>query len=308
MTRSGEPPRTAAVTGSSTGSNGEFTSEITARSACLPGTSDPIRSSIPSTRAPPSVASSSASAAVSASGLPSRARAPTIAVRISSKRSSDGVDAGLSVAIDTATPASRSSRERCDAAAEVAVRARAMRDADAVPGQEVDLLGVGMHAVRRHQARARAVPPPPACGSRSRRTAARGTPPAGSSRPGRRRASRARRRSRRSGSPAAGRARRTRGRSRSCRCTARAARRRGARGRRAPLDAPVRLVEPLERRPVAREDLEVDDRAQAGRGRGDAAAPEKLQSPIVVTPDRRHSCAPTVAISTMSSNVSAALR
>ena len=42
MTRSGEPPRTAAVTGSSTGSNGESASESTVRSACLPGTSDPI--------------------------------------------------------------------------------------------------------------------------------------------------------------------------------------------------------------------------------------------------------------------------
>ena len=46
-------------------------------------------------------------------------------------------------------------------------------------------------------------------------------------------------------------------------------------------------------------------RSRAGRSspRRSPAAPEKLQSPIVVTPDRRHSCAPTVAIATMSSNV-----
>ena len=52
----------------------------------------------------PSVASSSASAAVSASGRSSRARAPTIAVRISSNMSNEGVDAGLSVAMHTRIP------------------------------------------------------------------------------------------------------------------------------------------------------------------------------------------------------------
>ena len=44
--------------------------------------------------------------AVSASGRRSRARAPTIAARISSNMSNDGVDAGLSVAMQTRIPAS----------------------------------------------------------------------------------------------------------------------------------------------------------------------------------------------------------
>ena len=84
-------------------------SERTVRSACFPGPrSEPRDASTPSARAPPSVASSNASAAVRASGRPSRARAPTIAARISSNMSSDGVEAGLSVAMQTRIPASRS--------------------------------------------------------------------------------------------------------------------------------------------------------------------------------------------------------
>ena len=67
-------------------------------------------------------------------------------------------------------------------------------------------------------------------------------------------------------------------------------------------------VERVEGGRVTTEDLQVDDRAQARRGRRGHAAPEKLQSPIVVMPERRHSCAPTVAIATMSSSSSAALR
>ena len=82
-------------------------SERTVRSAFFPGVREPSESSRPIARAPPSVASSSASAAVSASGRPSRARAPTIAARISSNMSNDGVEAGLSVATQTRTPASR---------------------------------------------------------------------------------------------------------------------------------------------------------------------------------------------------------
>ena len=39
-----------------------------------------------------------------------------------------------------------------------------------------------------------------------------------------------------------------------------------------------------------------------------AAAPTKLQSPIVVTPERRHSQAPSSAIARMSSSASAYLR
>ena len=106
---SGDPPRTTAATGSSTGSSGDPSSEITARSAHFPGAREPISASSPSTRAPPSVASSRAFAAVSASGRCSRARAPTIAARSSSKRSNEGVEAGLSVAIPSGMPASRKS-------------------------------------------------------------------------------------------------------------------------------------------------------------------------------------------------------
>ena len=50
-----------------------------------------------------------ASAAVSASGRRSRARAAYTAARISSNMSNDGVDAGLSVAMQTRIPAARSS-------------------------------------------------------------------------------------------------------------------------------------------------------------------------------------------------------
>src|SRR5262249_55337155 len=57
----GAPPRTAVVTGSSHGRNGESARERTAMSARLPGVIDPISASSPSTRAPPSVTSSSAS-------------------------------------------------------------------------------------------------------------------------------------------------------------------------------------------------------------------------------------------------------
>ena len=65
--------------------------------------------------------------------------------------SSDGVEAGLSVAIDDRDPRRAQLLERRDAAAEIAVRARAVRHPDAVLGEKRDLLGVGMDAVRRHQ-------------------------------------------------------------------------------------------------------------------------------------------------------------
>ena len=84
------------------------------RSACFPGDERAELPSSPSARAPPSVASSRASAAVSASGRPSRARAAMSAARSSSNMSNDGVEAGLSVPRPTRIPARAAPRAvRC---------------------------------------------------------------------------------------------------------------------------------------------------------------------------------------------------
>src|SRR5918996_2509821 len=109
-TRSGEPPKTTATAGSSHGRYGDPARETTVRSARFPGTSDPISLSRPRALADPRVASVRASLAERASGLPARARAAYSAARISSKKSNEGADAGLSVPSPTRMPASRSSR------------------------------------------------------------------------------------------------------------------------------------------------------------------------------------------------------
>ena len=169
MTRSGEPPRTAAVTGSSTGSNGEFTSETTVRSACLPGTSDPI-SVVHSENA----------------GAAERRELERIGgrQRIRPARAGAGADDRRSDLLEQVERRRRGGavgrdrdRRRPPSAAPRAARRRSRGSRSSVDSarrrrraaaRSVDLLGVGVDAMRRHQARARAVPPPPAGGSRSR--------------------------------------------------------------------------------------------------------------------------------------------
>ena len=121
-------------------------------SAHLPGTSEPTSSASPSTRAPPSVASSSARRADSATGLCARARAATIAVRSSSKRSNDGVDAGLSVAIPTAIPASSSSASGATPQPRMPFERGQWATPTPCCGEQRDLLVVDVDAVRGHQA------------------------------------------------------------------------------------------------------------------------------------------------------------
>ena len=74
------------------------------------------------------------------------------------------------------------------------------------------------------------------------------------------------------------------------------------------LDARRVLVEAVECRDILAEDLEEHRRAKARRRGGLRGAPTKLQSPIVVTPERRHSRAPSSAIARMSSSASTSLR
>ena len=120
-------------------------------SACFPATSEPTSPSIPSTRAPPSVASSSASPAVSPSGRSARARAATIAVRSSSNRSNDGVDAGLSVAMPTAIPAARSSATGATPQPRIPLERGQCATPTPCSCEERDLLVVHVDAVRRHE-------------------------------------------------------------------------------------------------------------------------------------------------------------
>jgi hypothetical protein len=65
--------------------------------------------------------------------------------------SNDGVDAGLSVAMQTRIPAECA--ERRHARAEDPVRPRAVRDRDVVLGEQRDLLLVGLDAVSRDHVR-----------------------------------------------------------------------------------------------------------------------------------------------------------
>ena len=78
-------------------------------SARLPATSEPVSAASPSARAPPRVASSSASVADSASARSDLARASEITVRSSSKKSCDGTEETPSVPMPTRRPAARSS-------------------------------------------------------------------------------------------------------------------------------------------------------------------------------------------------------
>ena len=81
----GADPRTSAATGSAMPACASVSSRQTARSASLPGSSEPISSARPSTCAPPRVAISSASRTVIACGPP-LARANSSACRSSSTR------------------------------------------------------------------------------------------------------------------------------------------------------------------------------------------------------------------------------
>ena len=282
---------------------------MTARSASLPGTSDPIRSSIPRTRAPPSVASSSASAAVERIGPPltgARAddRRSDLLEEIERRRRRRAVRRDRNGHAGVAKLP-----QRRDATAEIAVRAWTVRDADPVLCQEADLLGIGVHAMSGHQpwpeqSLCRQHADPRLAGRRHEKLGERAPVPGPVDQPvalGCTLGEVGRLRQAELGAGAVGldRAgvRRMRGDAEEHAVGERALDR--GRATRGTARAPARRS----RRPRGR-------RSRAGRSppRAIAAAPEKLQSPIVVTPERRHSCAPTVAISTMSSNASASLR
>ena len=102
------PERTRPATRSSAPPSSRPSVRQTARSACLPGSSDPM-SSRRSTSAPPRVASRSASRAVIASPPP-RPRATSSACFTSMNRSPRSFDAEPSTPSPTRTPASTSSR------------------------------------------------------------------------------------------------------------------------------------------------------------------------------------------------------
>ena len=108
-TRSGLPPYTTAAAGSSHGRYAEPERVRIARSARLPGTSEPMSASSPRAWAPPSVARWSASEGESASARSLRARAAEIAARSSSNGSCEGTDETPSVPMPTRSPAPRSS-------------------------------------------------------------------------------------------------------------------------------------------------------------------------------------------------------
>ena len=114
------------------------------------------RSPRPSARAPPIVASSSAWVAEIASARSSRARAqrdhrPELLEEVVGRHRRDAVRAD-------ADPQARGSklRKRRDPAAEHCVRARTMRDRDAVACEQLDLFVVDLHAMRGHHVARRA--------------------------------------------------------------------------------------------------------------------------------------------------------
>ena len=145
----GEPPKTAATTGSSTGSYGLPATDSTVRSAFLPGVRLPTSSSRPSARAASRVARRSAPVASSASGRCSRARLrydgraqllPDVERRRRRRRVGAEPDA------DAGRP---QAGERRGAAAEQRVRARAVRDRDVAGcASSCDLVVVEVDAVR----------------------------------------------------------------------------------------------------------------------------------------------------------------
>ena len=146
--RCGLPPKTTAAAGSSHGRYADPARPITARSARLPGTSEPISSARPSARAPPIVASSSVAVGESASARSERARAPA----------SDGPElveevvgrhGGDAVGPDP-DPEPRGSElgKGCDAAAEERIRAGAVGDGNVVPREQLELVVGQLDAVR----------------------------------------------------------------------------------------------------------------------------------------------------------------
>ena len=178
-----------------------------ARSARLPGTSEPISSSRPSARAPPSVASSSASVAVSAPAASlARARrrdhrAQLLEVVVRRGRARRRRCRRRRGARPRGAP--RAARSRSRAARSSAGSARRRRRA---AGEQRDLLGVDLDAVRGDDALVEEARLREACGSRSGRAARRACRRTGATALRRAAASRARPRSRSGASPPAGRA------------------------------------------------------------------------------------------------------
>ena len=223
----------AAATGSSTGSNGDPASEITVRSACLPGDE----------RADAVVQPEHAGAAEGREleGLRGRQgigpalasprgddRRTDLLEQVERRRRGGAVgcdrdgDAGIDENLGAARRRSRDSRLSAGSARRLRRGLRAAQSPRYRRARSGPPAGAGP-----------AVPRPRVGEYRFPLQAAPGTRRAGSSRRSRRRASRARPRSRRNASPVAGRVPRTRDRRRSCTCTGRGGRRRGARGPRA---------------------------------------------------------------------------
>ena len=172
------------ATGSSTGSYGLPASETTVRSACLPGVNVPISSSSPSARAPPIVASLSASSASARPGA-ARGRAPCTRRRGAPRRGRTRASRRASRC--RARPAARrreagrAARSRSRGARSSAGSGRRRR----LVGEELDLVLVEVDAMRGGDARSEEPPPARelaiAVGGRARRpqrARARARPPA----------------------------------------------------------------------------------------------------------------------------------